>query len=235
MDEKTNEHKAALDLLREMVLKGRVIVGDALFCQRDLCQQVIDCEGDYLIAVKENQPGLLREIQLEFHTDPAGGSPYGLREHAADRQTASTLDKGHGRLERRTLTSTTALTGDLDWPGVKQVCRIERERTIGDKKTVEVVYYVTSLPRSKANAATLLSLVRDHWGAIENGLHYIRDEALAEDRCTIFRGHAPQNLAALRNTTLNLLRRCGFDKITATLRSFARNSQRLFAIFGYRN
>ena len=235
VDQKTNEHKAALELLREMVLKGRVIVGDAMFCQRDLCQQVIDLEGDYLIAVKENQPGLLREIQLEFYTDPSGGSPYGLRERPADRQTASTLDKGHGRLERRTLTSTTSLTGYLNWPGVKQVCRIERERTVKGVKSTEVVYYVTSLSRSKANAATLLSLIRDHWGAIENGLHYVRDEALGEDRCTIFRGHAPQNFAAFRNTALNLLRRLGLDKVTATLRSFARNPQRLFAIFGYRN
>ena len=69
VDEKTNEHKAALPLLQEMVLRGRVIVGDAMFCQRDLCQQVIDAKGDYLIAVKENQPALLREISLEFHTD----------------------------------------------------------------------------------------------------------------------------------------------------------------------
>ena len=66
-------------------------------------------------------------------------------------------------------------------------------------------------------------------------MHYIRDEAFAEDRCTIFRGHAPQNLAALRNTALNLLRRLGFDKVTATLRRFTWNSQRLFAIFGYQN
>jgi predicted transposase YbfD/YdcC len=123
----------------------------------------------------------------------------------------------------------------MNWPGVKQVCSIESERTIKGVKTTEVVYYVTSLPRLKATAATLLALVRDHWGAIENGLHDIRDEALAEGRCTIFRGHAPQNLAALRNTALSLLRRLGLDKVTATRRNFARNSHRLFAIIGYRN
>lgn len=70
VDEKTNEHKGALSLLRNMVLKGRVLVGDAMFCQRDLCQQVLESAGDYLIAVKENQPTLLREIELEFTAEP---------------------------------------------------------------------------------------------------------------------------------------------------------------------
>ncbi len=69
VDEKTNEHKAALPLLKELVLHGRVVVGDAMFCQRDLCQQIVDLDGDYLIAVKENQPALLREISLDFRTD----------------------------------------------------------------------------------------------------------------------------------------------------------------------
>jgi predicted transposase YbfD/YdcC len=127
------------------------------------------------------------------------------------------------------------LSNYVRWPGVKQVCQIVRERTARDVKTTEVAYYITSLSRSRANAATLLSLIRDHWGAIENGLHYIRDEAFAEDRCTIQSGHAPQNLAALRNTALNWLRSRGFDKVTATLRSFAWNSLRLFSILGYRN
>ena len=75
VSDKTNEHKAALELLRTMVLKGRVIVGDAMFCQRDLCQQVLDSGGDYLVAVKENQPSLLREIEQEFAAQSAVFSP----------------------------------------------------------------------------------------------------------------------------------------------------------------
>ncbi len=71
VDERTNEHKGALDLLRNLVLKGRVVLGDAMFCQREVCQQVLDAEGDYLIAVKGNQPTLLREIELEFTAAPA--------------------------------------------------------------------------------------------------------------------------------------------------------------------
>ena len=75
VDEKTNEHKGALDLLRNLVLKGRVVLGDAMFCQREVCQQVLDSEGDYLIAVKGNQPTLLPEIELEFTAELAAFSP----------------------------------------------------------------------------------------------------------------------------------------------------------------
>jgi hypothetical protein len=73
--DKTNEHKGAIELLKTLCLNGRVIVGDAMFCQRDLCQQIVDSGGDYVIAVKENQPGLLREIELEFTATPAVFSP----------------------------------------------------------------------------------------------------------------------------------------------------------------
>lgn len=152
-----------------------------------------------------------------------------------ERERASTLDKGHGRLERRTITTTTVLNRYLNWPGVQQVCQVQRERIRGGVTERETVYYITSLSRSRANAPQLLELVRDHWGAIENGLHYVRDEAFGEDRSTIFRGQAPQNLAALRNAALNWLRRSGVDKITATLRSFARNPLRLLSQFGYPN
>lgn len=145
------------------------------------------------------------------------------------------MDKGHGRIERRTLTSTTVLNGYLDWPGVQQVCRIERERRIGARREAETVYYITSLPRTLAGPEDLLNLARNHWGAIENGLHWVRDEVLGEDRSTIFRGHAPQNLAALRNAALNWLRAGGIDRISATLRSFARQPLRLFTKLGYRN
>jgi len=65
-EEKTNEHKAALRLLKDLVLEGRLVTGDAMFCQRDFCQQVIDARGDYLVFVKDNQPTLLHDIQMAF-------------------------------------------------------------------------------------------------------------------------------------------------------------------------
>lgn len=118
---------------------------------------------------------------------------------------------------------------------MRQVCRIDRERTLKGRSERETVYYITSLPRTLAGPEDLLKLVRDHWGAVENRLHYVRDEVLGEDRSTIRTGHAPQNLAALRNAALNCLRADGIDKISATLRSFARDPLRLFTKLGYRN
>jgi hypothetical protein len=70
--DKTNEHKAALRLLEGLVLQGRLITGDAMFCQRDFCQQVLDAGGDYLIFVKENQPTLLNDMETAFTAAPAG-------------------------------------------------------------------------------------------------------------------------------------------------------------------
>lgn len=116
-----------------------------------------------------------------------------------------------------------------------QVCQIRRERTIDGTTSVEVAYCVTSLGRSRASAEQLLAMARRHWGAIENGLHYVRDEAFGEDRSPIYRGQAPQNLAALRNAGLNCLRQHKIDNITATLRSFARNPLRLLTKLGYPN
>jgi hypothetical protein len=77
VDEKTNEHKGALELLTHILLKDTVVVGDAAFCQRDLCEQILAAEGDYVLAVKDNQPTLHREIQQEFAASEAAFSPLG--------------------------------------------------------------------------------------------------------------------------------------------------------------
>ncbi len=152
------------------------------------------------------------------------------RQREAERQTAKSVDKAHGRRERRTLTSSVALNHHLDWPGVRQVCRVVRQR---NQTTPQTAYYITSLPRRQANAGQLAALIRDHWGVIENGVHWVRDVVLDEDRCTIFRGRSPHNWATVRNAALNFLRRLNTDNLAAKLRSFTWNSQRLFTILGY--
>jgi predicted transposase YbfD/YdcC len=99
---------------------------------------------------------------------------------------------------------TSILTAGQQWKGLKQGLRVTRERTVGDKKTVEVVHAITSLPRDRADAADLLELLRDHW-RIENCLHYVRDVTLGEDASRVRSGNAPQILAALRNAVVHLL------------------------------
>lgn len=158
--------------------------------------------------------------------------PYQQRERQSERQVAETCDKGHGRLERRRLVSTLGLNEYLRWPGVRQVCQVRRERTLHGRTEAETVYFITSLDRDQADAKQLLTLCRRHWGAIENGLHHVRDTTLDEDRCTIYRGHAPQNLAAMRNAAINWLRQRKTVKLAAAIRAFTRNPQRLFTELG---
>jgi hypothetical protein len=129
-------------------------------------------------------------------------------------------NKGHGRHERRALTTTTWLNGYLDWPRVGQAFRLVRERVVRGRTTTEVVYGITSLSRQKADAARLLELSRGHWG-IENGLHYTRDETLGEDRCRVRTGNAPRVLASLRNVAVYLLRGLGAPSAAAAVRQLA--------------
>ena len=117
---------------------------------------------------------------------------------------ASSLDKGHGRVERRTLRTTSILTAGQQWRGLRQGFKVTRVRTIKGQTTVEEVHGITSLAPDRAGAAVLLAHLRDHW-QIENGLHYVRDVTLGEDACRVRRGSAPQVLAALRNAVVHLL------------------------------
>jgi predicted transposase YbfD/YdcC len=117
---------------------------------------------------------------------------------------AQTVDKGHGRTETRKLETTTILTMHQKWPGLKQGFRITRTRVVKGVATTETVYGITSLAEQEADAKLLLELVRGHW-EIENGLHWVRDVTMGEDKCRVRRGNAPQALAALRNAALHLL------------------------------
>ena len=121
-------------------------------------------------------------------------------------QTATTHDKGHGRVETRTIETLTLLPPWLSWPGVQQICRIKRQRTIQGQTTTEIVLAITSLTRLRANADKLLALTRQHW-SIENRLHYVRDVSMGEDACRVRSGQAPQNLSLLRNLVIGLIRR----------------------------
>jgi hypothetical protein len=112
------------------------------------------------------------------------------------------------------------------WPHVRQICRLERHRIPVRQRvptgpaSVEVSYFITSLPPERANAARLLTLIRGHWG-IENRLHYVRDVTFDEDRSAVRSGAAPQVMAATRNLVLALLRRQRHSNIAAALRTFA--------------
>jgi hypothetical protein len=141
------------------------------------------------------------------------------------------VEKGHGRRERRTLTATTALNGYLDWPGVGQVGRIESVVERDGRRTEEIRYFITSVPRAMAGAAGLLSWSRGHW-TIENRSHYVRDVSLGEDASRIRKGSGPQVMAALRNLAIGLLRSTGAENIAAVMRRNAARVGELFTKLG---
>ena len=121
------------------------------------------------------------------------------------------------------------MCGYSDWPGLAQVFKVERQRTIRGQTTTEVAYGVTSLDRSKADAIELLKLSRGHW-SIENRLFHIRDVTLGEDACRVRSGHAPQNLSTIRNTILHLLHAAGYKNKAAALRRHAAHPTQALAL-----
>jgi predicted transposase YbfD/YdcC len=122
--------------------------------------------------------------------------------------TATTLDKGHGRRERRTLRATTALNEYLDWPGVAQVGEVTCQVDENGERTEATRYFITSVPRNVAGASELLRWVRGHW-SIENRSHYVRDVTLGEDASRIRKGSGPEVMAAFRNAAIGFLRSTG--------------------------
>jgi hypothetical protein len=168
--------------------------------------------------VKANQPDLLDTLTAEFAND--GVSPWERKLVAAERQTATATTQSHGRLERRTLTRSTALRDYVDWPDMAQAFKLVRERTTRSRTTTEVSYGITSLPADHADAKELLRLTREHWG-IENRVFHVRDVTYGEDQCRVRTGAAPMILSTLRNVTLNLLRWKNVPNIAAALRRHA--------------
>jgi predicted transposase YbfD/YdcC len=132
------------------------------------------------------------------------------------------VNAGHGRIEVRTAVACDLLASWLrakGFVGAAQVIRVERTRTVKGEKSVSVEYYLSSLARHEATAFDLLTWIRAHWG-IENGLHYVRDETLGEDRCRVRKGGSAQVLAALRNAALHLIHDAGESNRKAATERF---------------
>lgn len=217
---KENEIPAAARVLKCLDLRGKIITGDALLAQRELSIQIVESGGEYVWIIKDNQPEVRRDIETLFA--PESCTPGFSPASHDDFRTAETVEKGHGRIERRTITVSSALKDYLDWPAVEQVFKLERhfERVKDGKVMHQVVYGLTSLTAQEASPERLLELTRKHW-EIENGLHYRRDDTLKEDRCTLRTGHAPQAMAVINNLVLGLLRRRGVKNVPDARRRFA--------------
>lgn len=194
-------------ILKMLPLDGNLVTGDALYCQRNLCEQITELGGDYLIIVKRNQPKLYDDIALVFERPPVGEKFSYAQAHSK-----------HGdRVEVRRLWATTSLREYLDWPSLNQVCKVEREVEVKGVLNKDVRYAITS---TDVGPEVLLKYVRGHWG-IENRSHWVRDVTMGEDASQVRTGSAPQVMAALRNVVINLLRLNGVTNIAAAIRQNA--------------
>jgi predicted transposase YbfD/YdcC len=202
VEEKSNEIPAVPALLALLDIGGCIVTTDAMSCQRATAAQIIAQEGDYVLAVKDNQPTLSEAILSRF--DYLDAHPFEREGYSS----STRLDKGHGRIETRrcdliTLPAQDPLWEDLQqqWAGLRSLARVTSTRELASKTTQEVRYFISSLP---ASAGRILSAVRQHWG-IENRLHYVLDVSFDEDACRIRKDNGAEVLAVLRHVALNLL------------------------------
>ena len=224
---KRDERSAVPVLLAGRDLRGIVITVDALHTLKPTARLILDADGDYLMVVKKNQATLYEFLDILFSL-PAHPS-----DHEVWDQVGPSSEKGHGRLETRTLISGNAHIEDVEWPGVGQVIRRECERIElkTGKLTRVVSYALTSLAPERASAATLEALWRGHW-TIENGLHYVRDVSFGEDAGHAATGSTARALASVRNALLYLFRRAGWHLVPDALAHYGASIPRALTLVG---
>lgn len=200
--EKSNEIPAIPALLKLLDISGCIVTVDAMGCQKAIAQAIVEGGADYVLAVKENQGTLYRELEDLFgyadqiNWQPVVGDVY------------ESFSKHHGRFERRRVWTIAdpdflfALRDREKWAGLTTLVKLTAERTVGTTTSVETRFFISSLPHT---AQPLAAAVRGHWG-IENRLHWVLDIAFREDDSRLRKDHAPHNFAILRHIALNLLK-----------------------------
>lgn len=231
VDSKENEIVAAPRALKNVSIAGKIITGDAIHTQRAISQQIIDLGGDYLWPVKENQLRLYEDLQRLFAPDQP--KP-GFGKIQTDFLSASQVNLGHGRLEKRTIQTSEMLNDYASWPGLGQVYCLERKfewmrQGAVYKTSCEIEYGITSAPRSQASPRMVLNYRRQHW-LVETGLHYRRDVTFHEDATRMTIGSAGRILATVHNLVLGLIKRAGYDNAAQARRYYSGHLDQAFAL-----
>jgi predicted transposase YbfD/YdcC len=198
--DKSNEIVAIPALLKMMSIEGAIVTIDAMGCQRDIAQQILDQKAHYVLALKGNQGTLREDVEL-FATEQKAN---GFKDTEVTRD--QTVSGDHGRIETRICTvfqDVGWLQERHDWPGLKAVIMVESTREINDKIEQETRFYITSLVLM-ANA--LGPIIRSHW-AVENSLHWVMDMLFRDDECRVRTNNAPANYTTIKHMALNLLRK----------------------------
>jgi predicted transposase YbfD/YdcC len=197
-DEKSNEITAIPALLDLIDIKSTLVTIDAAGTQTAIAQKIADKGGDYLLAVKGNQPTLREQMVQHFE---------GIGRLYNKFETAETYDRAHGREETRRVEVGHAIeeirSADR-WPKLATLIHVESIRTVRGETSLEHRYYISS--RRALSAKTALAAVRSHWG-IENGLHWVLDVAFCEDDSRVRAGNAAANFSAVRQLALGLLKK----------------------------
>ena len=189
--EKSNEITAIPTLLDLLDLRGCIVTIDAMGCQKDIAEKVIEKEADYVFGLKGNQTSLNDDVRLYFETEKV-------------QNTKTTLDQGHGRIERRAYTLETSidwLFQRADWSSLQAIGMVKSTVEEKGKKTEETRYFITSL----TDIEIFAKAVRKHWG-IENSLHYCLDVTFNEDTNRTRKDNSAENFAVVRHIALNVLK-----------------------------
>jgi predicted transposase YbfD/YdcC len=208
VDNKANEIVAIPQLLALLDLNGATVTIDgaglrprtAMGCQKQIAQQILDQKGNYILAVKENQPTLRERIVDSFNEARLEKFAGWTHDYAEG------IGSGHGRIEKRQLWVTTDiahLAVAKDWPGLRCIVMIESTRQLRETTTTETRYFIAS--HKKLDAKFMARAIRGHWG-IENSLHHVLDVSMGEDECRLRKKHGAENFSRLRRIALNKLR-----------------------------
>ncbi len=194
VNDKSNEITAIPALLDVLVLKGCIVTIDAMGCQREIAEKIINKEADYILALKGNQGHLSDDVQEAFQQGEVTSS-------------TTTTDMGHGRIEKRTchvISDMSWICKADEWKQLQSLVKIDSERYHkSDGRTEhQTRYYISSLA---ADAAKLNAAVREHW-AIENQLHWTLDVSFGEDQSQKRAGYAAQNFSLINKVALNMLK-----------------------------
>lgn len=189
-DDKSNEMTAIPELLNLLDIEGVLVSIDAMGTQADIAHTIVDKGADCLLAVKSNQKRLYQTVKAAFDNTEAG---------------IGMIEQQKGRVEYREALAIDAssLIFDEKWPTIKTVGKIISYRLYQGKEQLQSRYYISS---AVLTAQELAAAVRSHW-AVENQLHWVLDVSLKEDECQIYRGHGAENLARLRQATINILKK----------------------------